>query len=335
MDGWAVMQQLTAYPETRQIPVHFMSATDAGLRGLEMGAVGFFTKPVTREQIVGAFEQVRRLAHDGVRRLLLVGNDPATRQEVTGLLAAEQIAIVEVNSGERALARLRDDEPFDCMVLDLDLPDMDGHSLLKRCGDENVSVPPVVIYSARELSESETRALREYTDSIIVKGARSPERLQDDVRLFLHSVQARLPEAQQRMLRGLRKPGAAEGPLVLVVDDDMRNTFALSKLLRSKGMRVVMAQDGRTALDQLETVGGIDVVLMDMMMPGMDGYQAITEIRNQDRFRSLPVIALTARAMMGDREKCLEAGANDYVAKPVDVDALLAAIHQLVPRPTA
>jgi CheY-like chemotaxis protein/signal transduction histidine kinase/HAMP domain-containing protein len=335
MDGWAVMQQLKAYPETRQIPVHFMSATDAGLRGLEMGAVGFFTKPVTREQIVGAFEQVRRLAHDGVRRLLLVGNDPATRQEVTGLLAAEQIAIVEVNSGERALARLRDDEPFDCMVLDLDLPDMDGHSLLKRCGDENVSVPPVVIYSARELSESETRALREYTDSIIVKGARSPERLQDDVRLFLHSVQARLPEAQQRMLRGLRKPGAAEGPLVLVVDDDMRNTFALSKLLRSKGMRVVMAQDGRTALDQLETVGGIDVVLMDMMMPGMDGYQAITEIRNQDRFRSLPVIALTARAMMGDREKCLEAGANDYVAKPVDVDALLAAIHQLVPRPTA
>jgi len=331
MDGWAVMEQLKIAPETRHIPVHFMSATDASQRGLEMGAVGYLTKPVTREQIAGAFDRIHQLAQPGRRRLLLVEDDPATRLAVTALLAPQHLDIVQVKSGEEAFRHLRDDEPFDCMVLDLGLPDLDGHSLLKRCSEANILLPPVVVYSARDLSDQDTLALREYTDSIVIKGARSPDRLLDDVTLFLHSIEARLPKAQQRKLRSLQKQGnAADGPLVLVVDDDMRNTFALSKALRSKGMRVVMAQDGRTALDQLEAVAGIDVVLMDIMMPGMDGYEAIREMRKRECFRKLPVIALTAKAMLGDREKCLAAGADDYVSKPVDIDVLLASIARLV-----
>ncbi len=333
MDGWTVMDQLKKHPETRHIPVHFMSATDSSRRGLEMGAVGYFTKPVTREQIAQAFQRIHHFTGPGTRRLLLVEDDAATRKAVTTLLAAEHLEIVEAVDGEDAFARLRDDGPWDCMILDLGLPGIDGHSLLKRCTEDNFTVPPVVVYSARDLSEADTLALREYTDSIVIKGARSPDRLLDEVTLFLHSVQARLPEAQQRMLRGLQKGGdGSDGRVVLVVDDDMRNTFALSKVLRQKGFRVLMAQDGRTALDQLNEAATVDVVLMDIMMPGMDGYEATREIRKQERFRSLPVIALTAKAMVGDREKCLEAGADDYVSKPVDIDILLAAIDRLVTR---
>lgn len=333
MNGWTVMETLKKHPETRHIPVHFMSATDASRRGLEMGAVGYFTKPVTKEQISQAFDRIHHFAAPGTRRLLLVEDDAGTRKAVITLLAAEHLDIVEATNAEDALIRLRDDGPFDCMILDLGLPGMDGQSLLRRCADEHLIVPPVVVYSARDLSEADTMALREYTDSVVIKGARSPDRLLDEVTLFLHSVQARLPDAQQRVLRGLQKNDAADGPVVLVVDDDMRNTFALSKVLRQKGFRVLMAQDGRTALDQLNEAAQVDVVLMDIMMPGMDGYEATREIRKLQRFRTVPIIALTAKAMAGDREKCLEAGADDYVSKPVDMDILLAAIGTLVKTP--
>jgi CheY-like chemotaxis protein/methyl-accepting chemotaxis protein len=332
MDGWTVMEALKKHPETRHIPVHFMSAADAGRRGLEMGAVGFFTKPVTKEQIGEAFLRIHHFSAPGTRRLLLVEDDAGTRKAVQTLLAAEQLDIVEAKTGEEAIASLRDDGPFDCMILDLGLPGMDGQDLLKRCSDLKVMVPPVVVYSARDLSDEEVLGLREYTDSVVIKGARSPDRLLDEVTLFLHSVQARLPDAQQRMLRDLQKEGRADGAVVLVVDDDMRNTFALSKVLRQKGFRVLMAQDGRTAVEQLHEADAIDIVLMDIMMPGMDGYETTREIRKQERFRSLPIIALTAKAMVGDREKCLAAGADDYVSKPVDIDILLAAINRLVKR---
>jgi|GEM_PF-247621 len=330
MDGWTVMETLKKHAETRHIPVHFMSANDASRRGLEMGAVGFFTKPVTREQISQAFNRIHHFASPGARRLLLVEDDAGTRKAVMTLLAAEQLDIVEATTGEEAIAHLRTAPAFDCMILDLGLPGMDGQSLLRRCSEESLMVPPVVVYSARDLSDADTLALREYTDSVVIKGARSPERLLDEVTLFLHAVQARLPDAQQRVLRGLQHGDGADGPVVLVVDDDMRNTFALAKVLRQKGFRVLMAQDGRTALDQLNEAAVVDVVLMDIMMPGMDGYQTIREVRKQERFRALPVIALTAKAMAGDREKCLEAGADDYVSKPVDIGVLLAAIGRLV-----
>jgi len=333
MDGWTVMENLKKHPETRHIPVHFMSATDASRRGLEMGAVGYFTKPVTKEQIAQAFERIHHFAGPGNRRLLLVEDDPGTRKAVTGLLAGDNLEIVECGSGEETLLRLREDKPFDCMILDLGLPGMDGHALLKRCTEENLRVPPVVVYSARDLSEADTVALREYTDSIVIKGARSPERLIDEVTLFLHSVQARLSEAQQRALAGIQSAsnGHAEH-VVMVVDDDMRNTFALSKVLRAKGFRVLMAQDGRMAISQLEETERVDLILMDIMMPGMDGYEATAEIRKRERFRTLPIIALTAKAMVGDREKCLAAGADDYVSKPVDIDVLLAAMDRLLVR---
>ncbi len=329
MDGWDVMERLKQHPETRHIPVHFMSATDSSQRGLEMGAVGYLTKPVSKQQIETAFQRIRHFATNTTRRLLLVDDDAGTRKAVHALLDNAGVDIIEESNGEAALARLRAGEHFDCMVLDLGLPGIGGVALLEQCTREHLIVPPVVVYSGRDLSDADTLALREYTDSIVIKGARSPERLLDEVTLFLHSVQSRLPVQQQQVLRGLHAAeGGIAGRSVLVVDDDMRNAFALSKALRAKGLKVLMAQDGMKALAQLADTPEIDLVLMDIMMPGMDGYETMQEIRKQARFTTLPIIALTAKAMVGDREKCLAAGANDYLSKPVDIDALMVMMRE-------
>ena len=329
MDGWTVMEKLKQHPETRHIPVHFMSATDSGQRGLEMGAVGYFTKPVSKEQIESAFDRIRHFSSSSNRRVLLVDDDAGTRKAVNILLANQEVEIVEESSGEGALERLQSGEEFDCMILDLNLPGISGVALLEESTRRRLVLPPVIVYSGQELSEDDTLALREYTDSIVIKGARSPERLLDEVTLFLHSVHASLPPAQQQQLcKPKDKAEDVAGRTVLIVDDDMRNTFALSKVLRSKGLIVLMAQDGRKALAQLDEKPGIDIVLMDIMMPGMDGYTAITEIRKQARFQSLPIIALTAKAMMGDREKCMDAGASDYLSKPIDIDDLMAMMRR-------
>ncbi len=329
MDGWTVMEQLKQQPETRHIPVHFMSATDSGQRGLEMGAVGYFTKPVSKEQIESAFERIRHFSTSSNRRVLLVDDDQGTRKAVTVLLENANVEIIAEKTGEGALARLESGEQFDCMILDLGLPGINGLNLLEECTRKHLLMPPVIVYSGRDLSEQEMLEIREYTDSIVIKGARSPERLLDEVTLFLHSVHSSLPASQQHMLRMQhhKEEGLAERT-VLIVDDDMRNTFALSKVLRSKGLNVLMAQDGLKALSQLNENPEINLVLMDIMMPGMDGYEAIREIRKQDRFKSLPIIALTAKAMLGDREKCLAVGANDYLSKPVDIDDLMVMMHQ-------
>ncbi len=329
MDGWSVMERLKQQSETRHIPVHFMSATDSSHRGLEMGAVGYFTKPVSKVQIESAFERIRHFASSSNRRILLVDDDPGTHKAVTTLLGSANTEIISESNGEAALARLAEGEQFDCMILDLGLPGISGLGLLKECAERHFVTPPVIVYSGRDLSEQDTMALREYTDSVVIKGARSPERLLDEVTLFLHSVHSSLPTAQQQMLRKLHdKEEGLSGRSVLIVDDDMRNTFALSKVLRSKGLNVLMAQDGLKAISQLEERPDIDIVLMDIMMPGMDGYMAIREIRKQVRFKALPIIALTAKAMVGDRDKCLEAGANDYLSKPVDIDDLVTKMRQ-------
>ena len=328
VDGWSVMEQLKQRSETRHIPVHFMSATDSSQRGLEMGAVGYLTKPVNKEQIESAFERIRHFGSGHERRLLLVEDDLGTRKSVNVMLDGVNVDIVEEPTGEGALLRLRRGEQFDCMILDLGLPGIGGVSLLEQCTRESLLVPPVVVYSARDLSDQETLTLKEYTDSIVIKGARSPERLIDEVTLFLHSVQSELPSSQQRAILPVASAGKGlVGRTLLVVDDDMRNAFALSKVLRARGLKVLIAQDGQKALNQLDEGSDIDVVLMDIMMPGMDGYTAIKEIRNRSRFQTLPVIALTAKAMIGDREKCIQAGANDYLSKPVDIDALLAMLR--------
>ena len=317
MDGWTVIGRLKAEAGTRHIPVHFISATEDHSRGMDLGAVGFLTKPVTKEGLTDAFEKLLHFAADRTRRVLVVDDDAAARMAVRKLISADGIEVIEANGGEAALAMLPEGN-FDCLVLDLGMPGMDGFEFLDRAGKTG-PVPPVVVYSGRELSRDENLRLRQYTDSIVIKGARSPERLLDEVSLFLHSVRdaaAPAPSAEREGDRTLNDR------TVLLVDDDMRNIFALSKALRAKGLKVVMAQDGHKALRQLEETPDIEIVLMDIMMPGMDGYETMREIRKNPRHQRLPMIALTAKAMRGDREKCLEAGANDYLSKPVDLDKL-------------
>ena len=316
MDVWAVIDRMKADATLKNIPVHFISATDDAARGLEAGAIGFLTKPVSKAALLSAFD---RLLHpggqDAVRRVLLIDDDSASRHAMRTLLNDAGVELVDATSGEEGLEKVRQSR-FDCIVLDLGLPGMSGQEFLEAASKDG-PLPPVVIHSARELSREESLQLRQYTDSIVIKGARSPERLLDEVSLFLHSLKPAAPppvrEADPRLA----------GRTVLVVDDDMRNIFALSKALRARGLKVLMAQDGHKALKQLDDHGEISLVLMDIMMPGMDGYETMREVRARPQFRKLPMIALTAKAMRGDREKCLEAGANDYLSKPIDVDKLL------------
>jgi CheY-like chemotaxis protein len=329
MDGWTVLDRLKADAATRHIPVHFISAVDEASRGRELGAVGFLTKPVTREAIGEAFERLLHFAEGRARHLLIVDDDADSRAAVRTLLRNDSVTIAEAASAEDALEMTANTD-FDCIVLDLGLPGMSGMDFLDRLAATSGGVPPVVVYSGRDLSREENLKLRQYTDSIVVKGARSPERLLDEVSLFLHSMK----HSGKRARTAAERPeGDSElnGRKVLLVDDDMRNLFALSKVLRGKGLAVAMAQDGGKALKTLEDDDAIELVLMDIMMPGMDGYATMREIRSQPQFESLPIIALTAKAMQGDREKCLEAGANDYLSKPIDVDKLLSMLRVWLP----
>ncbi|HTV84754.1 MAG TPA: response regulator [Dyella sp.] len=323
MDGWTVIERLKADPVTRHIPVHFLSATDEAGRGRELGAVGFLTKPVTREAINEAFERLLHFATGRTRHLLVVDDDANARSAVRMLLNQDDVSIDEAGSGEEALQKITH-TGYDCIVLDLGLPGMSGTELLERLA-ESGSIPPVVVYSGRELSREENLRIRQYTDSIVIKGVRSPERLLDEVSLFLHSIR-RAEGATETSASPASQDGLA-GHHVLLVDDDMRNLFALSKVLRGWGLQVSMAQDGEKALHVLAENNQIELVLMDIMMPGMDGYEATRAIRAQPALNRLPIIALTAKAMRGDREQCLEAGANDYLSKPIDLDKLASMMH--------
>ncbi|HET6552373.1 MAG TPA: response regulator [Dyella sp.] len=326
MDGWTVIERLKENPATRHVPVHFISAMDEAGRGRELGAVGFLTKPVTREAISGAFERLLHFAEGRMRHLLVVDDDADSRAAMRTLLRNGDVEIEEASSAEEALGRTAQTH-YDCIVLDLGLPGMSGIEFLEQLSASG-QIPPVVVYSGRELSREESLKLRQYTDSIVIKGARSPERLMDEVSLFLHSIREGSTPAA-----AVVAPGTAGGHRdlgerkVLLVDDDMRNLFALSKVLRGWGMHVTMAQDGQKALKALEDHQDIEIALMDVMMPVMDGYDTIREIRAQARLAKLPIIALTAKAMRGDREKCLEAGANDYLSKPIDIDKLASMMH--------
>ncbi|MDF4002051.1 response regulator [Luteibacter sp. PPL552] len=329
MDGWTVIERLKADAATRHIPVHFISATDDASRGLELGAVGFLTKPVSRESIATAFDRLLHFAEGRTRHLLVVDDDPHARTAVRTLLKDDAIVIDEAGSGEEALG-LATGKNYDCIVLDLGLPGMSGMAFLEHVSRLD-HTPPVVVYSGRDLSREESMRIRQYTDSIVVKGARSPDRLMDEVSLFLHSIRhggARVQAAQQG---GGVDEADLRGRRVLLVDDDMRNLFALSKVLRAKGVEVVMAQDGQKALDTLDRDPGLELVLMDIMMPVMDGYDTMRAIRAKPAVARVPIIALTAKAMRGDREKCLEAGANDYLSKPIDIDRLLSMIRVWLP----
>ncbi|MGE8214528.1 MAG: response regulator [Stenotrophomonas sp.] len=315
MDGWSVLQHLKHDPVTAAIPVHFISAVDEAAKGVALGAVGYLTKPVDRKALIAAFDHLLDVAGKIVRKLLLVDDDHDSRLALTRLLQADNVEIDQVASGEEALERIAT-HSYDCIVLDLNLGGISGIEFLEKAATL-VAVPPVVIYSGQDLSREESLKLRQYTDSIVIKGQRSPERLLDEVSLFLHSIGSRGANATPSDDQNLG------GRQVLLVDDDMRNLFALSKSLRARGVNVLMAQDGYKALQQLEENPAIELVLMDIMMPGMDGYETTREIRKRAEWANLPIIAVTAKAMHGDRDKCLDAGANDYLTKPVDLDKLL------------
>ena len=321
IDGWTVIDRLKRDPATRRIPVHFISAVDETAKAREHGAVGFLTKPVERDDVLTAFERLLSSSAGKTRRVLLIDDDEDSRLAIARVIASDTVQIDEATSAEQAL-ELMEQHTFDCIVRDRGLPGLSGFEFLDVLHARERPLPPIVIHSGRELSREESARLRQYTDSIVIKGSRSLERLLDEVVLFMHSVQpGRAPHIVRDIDSGLA------GRTVLIVDDDMRNIFALSKVLREKGLSVVMAQDGPKALRQLEENSSIEIVLMDIMMPGMDGYETMREIRKQRAHAKLPIIAVTAKAMSGDRDNCLAAGANDYLAKPIDIDKLLSMLR--------
>jgi len=331
--GLGVLQRLKDDPQTRHIPVHVVSVEDQSEAALHLGAVGYALKPTSRDQLKEVFGRLEAKLNQQVKRVLLVEDDPLQRDSVARLISDEDIEITAVALAGDALEKLRD-TVFDCMIIDLKLPDMQGNELLRRMAEEDIcSFPPVIVYTGRNLTRDEEAELLKYSRSIIIKGARSPERLLDEVTLFLHKVEAELSSEHQRMLKTARsRDKLFEGRRLLLVDDDVRNIFALSSALEQKGATVEVARNGFEALDKLREREDIDLVLMDVMMPEMDGYEATRQIRLEDRWKNLPIIAVTAKAMKDDQERCREVGANDYLAKPIDLDRLFSLIRVWMPK---
>ncbi|OUR86391.1 hypothetical protein A9Q92_05730 [Methylophaga sp. 42_8_T64] len=324
IDGLAVLDQLKHELNTRHIPVHVMSGRDARKASLHAGAMEFLQKPISSDNISDSLNKIEQLLTNAIKKVLVVEDDDKNRKAVVKLIKNKHINVDAVADGQSAIDTLSS-EQFDCIILDLNLPDMTGFEVLQALEKQkDTTLPPVIIHTGRDLSEDEYKNLNQYTDSIVIKGAASPERLFDEVSLFLHSVTATMPAKQQELIQMLHQPDQAlQNKRILLVDDDVRNTFALSKELRERGMEVILADNGQMALEQLEANEGVDLVLMDIMMPVMDGHEAMKKIREQDQYKDLPVIALTALAMSEDRAKCIKSGANDYLAKPLDMDKLL------------
>ncbi len=333
VDGITVLDQLKHDLRTRHIPVHIISGREEGTTlPLKKGAIGYLTKPVAKQAIDGALTKIETLLQSELKHLLLVEDDHNTQIAVRSLLHKKDIHIAIAGTGSAALEQLSSTR-FDCVILDLQLPDMTGFDWLERVenGADGHETPPVIIYTARELTEEENSRLLRYTGSIIIKGAKSPERLLDEVTLFLHSLESTLSTGQQEIIRMQHNPDKVlRGRTLLLVDDDLRNTFALSKLLKQHDMNVVIADNGQMALEKLRDNKSIELIVMDIMMPVMDGYEAMRAIRSQSSLREVPIIALTARAMPDEQQKCMAAGANDYLPKPVDIERLLTLLRVLL-----
>ncbi|MES3025540.1 MAG: response regulator, partial [Pseudomonadota bacterium] len=324
IDGFTVLDRLKRDPSTRHIPVHVMSSLRERERALRQGAISYINKPVSREALQEEFTRIQKFLLGGKRSLLVVDDEKMQRDSIVALIGDADLRIVAVETGEAALEALRSSH-FDCMVLDLTLPDISGFDLLDVIGkDTALRDLPIVIYTAKELNRKEVTKLKRYAKTIVIKDARSPERLLDETALFLHRSHASLPELQRRMIEEVHAAdGGLAGRKVLIVDDDLRNIFALSSLLERQQMQVSFAENGRDGIEVLEKDSSIEIVLMDIMMPEMDGYDTMRAIRRIPKFKSLPIITLTAKAMKGDRDKCIAAGASDYITKPVDVAQLL------------
>jgi HAMP domain-containing protein/CheY-like chemotaxis protein/signal transduction histidine kinase len=333
MLGWNVLSQLKQNPLTRHIPVQIVTLDEDRQHGLARGAFSFVKKPTTREGIADSLARIKEFSQPRRKRLLIVEDNEAEQMSIHELLGHDDIEIVNASTGDEALTMLRD-QPCDCVVLDLRLPDMSGFEVLERMReDRSLADVPVVVFTGRELSAEEDAQLHTVARSIVVKGVESPERLLNETALFLHRVITDLPAEKQQMLEQLNSSDEdLVGRTVLLVDDDPRNIFALASALERRGMNVLTATTGREAITLIEETPSLAIVLMDIMMPEMDGYQTIEKIRQNRAYRRLPIIALTAKAMKGDREKCLEAGASDYLAKPVNTEQLLSALRMWLHR---
>ena len=331
--GLTVLQRLKELAVTRHIPVHVISVEDRQEAAMHMGAIGYAVKPTTREELKDVFAKLEAKLTQKVKRVLVVEDDALQRDSIARLIGDDDIEITAVGLAQESLDLLRDNV-YDCMIIDLKLPDMHGDELLKRMSTEDIcAFPPVIVYTGRNMTRDEETELMKYSRSIIIKGARSPERLLDEVTLFLHKVESQLSNERQKMLKTARsRDKVFEARKILVVDDDVRNIFALTSALEHKGAVVEIARNGLEAIARLNEIPDIDLVLMDVMMPEMDGYEATAEIRKDPRWRKLPIIAVTAKAMKDDQERCLQAGSNDYLAKPIDLDRLFSLIRVWLPK---
>ena len=328
MDGWTVLDRLKHDPNTRHIPVHIMTVEEGRQRGLQLGAIAYLQKPLISETISEALTKIKGFVERQVKNLLVVEDDDTQRRSIVELIGNSDVSTTAVGTGAAALEAIRS-QHFDCLVLDLGLPDMTGFELIEQIKLlPHGKTLPIIVYTGREISKAQETELRRIAETIIIKDVRSPERLLDETALFLHRVQANLPATKRQILEQLHSQDyLLTGKKALIVDDDMRNIFALTSMLERYQIQVFYAENGREGITLLENTPDIDVVLMDVMMPEMDGYETTRVIRQKEQFKSLPIIALTAKAMQGDREKCIEAGASDYITKPVDTEQLLSLLR--------
>ncbi len=324
MDGLEVLDRLQQNRITKNIPVHVISGREAKEASIKKGALDFLAKPVGLDQLQEVFAQIELSVKNTIKEILIVEDEQNSQKVIKKLLEKKGVATIAVSSGEKACELLKE-KKYNCMVLDLGLTDMNGLDLLRKIeADQSIIKPPVIVYTAKDLTTEENKELMNYASSVVIKGIHSSDRLVTETNLFLHSVESSLPMEQKKKLQvATKKNLSLEGKTVLLVDDDMRNTFALSKVLKKYDLKVILADNGQLALEKLEKEKSIDLVLMDLMMPVMDGYEAIKKIRTIEKYKELPVIALTAKAMKDDREKCLSVGANDYMPKPIDTEKLI------------
>jgi CheY-like chemotaxis protein len=324
VDGWRVLERLKDDPVTRHIPVYLVTVTDEPERSLQAGAMGFLLKPADRDALSGVYDAIRAFIERRTRNMLVIEDDELQRNAILDVIGNGDVKATAVGTAAEAMEALAQ-QHYDCVVLDLVLPDRSGLELLQDIkARPELATLPIVVYTAKDLTRDEETHLRRLAQTIILKDVRSPERLLDETALYLHRNAENLPEAKRKILFQLHSSDAVvAGKKVLLVDDDIRNIFALTSLLERHGMEVLSVESGKDALEVLQKTPHVDAVLMDIMLPEMDGYETTRRIRAIPRFKKLPVIALTAKAMKGDREKCIEAGASDYISKPVDPDQLL------------
>ena len=326
--GLAVLDRLKHDLATRHIPVYIISVVEELPRPKRMGAVSHIQKSISKEEMDQSFDRIKQFVDRSVKRLLIVEDNEQERASIVEILGDGDIETISLGTGAEALERLKS-EKFDCVVIDLGLPDMTGFELIQKIRKElQFEELPIVVYTGRELTKKESAQLNKMAESVILKDVSSIDKLLDETSLFLHRVESNLPEEKRRRLENIHSEEAVLAKKkVLIVDDDIRNIFAITSFLERHNMNVIYAENGKDALDMMAKTTDIDVVLMDIMMPGMDGYETMREIRKNKRFKSMPIIAITAKAMRGDREKCIEAGASDYITKPVDVDQLLSLLR--------